>query len=100
MNRTRLLSAGAISAFFAAYALPVAAEICYEGCEPPPEECVSGCGEPPSDPGKGNNGWGNGADSTNAGSFSGKTSVTKDNNGLNQPRLGPVPAVQERFSGR
>ena len=29
---------------------------------------------------KGNNGWGNGADSTNAGSFSGGTDPSKSNN--------------------
>jgi hypothetical protein len=49
------------------------------GCEPPPEE-----------PTKGNNGWGNGPDSTNAGSFSGATSVTKSVNG---------PA-NDKFTGR
>lgn len=59
-----------------------AAFACEDGsCEPPP---------PPEEATKGNNGWGNGADSTNAGSNSGATAVTKSVNG---------PA-NDKFSGR
>jgi hypothetical protein len=46
----------------------------------PPAECLSGC--EPEEPVKGNNGWGNGPDTTNAGSSSGGTAVTKSVNGL------------------
>lgn len=57
-----------------------AAFACGDGsCEPPPEE-----------PTKGNNGWGNGADTTNSGSFSGATAETKSVNG---------PA-NDKFEGR
>ncbi|WP_137112847.1 hypothetical protein [Rhodobacter sp. SY28-1] len=48
------------------------------------------CGDGSCDPVKGNNGWGNGADTTNNGSDDGKTSVTKSVNG---------PA-NDKFSGR
>lgn len=34
------------------------------------------------EPEKGNNGWGNGADFTNAGSFSGGTQPSKETNGI------------------
>lgn len=50
-------------------------------CEPPPPE---------EEPAKGNNGWGNGPDTTNSGSFSGLTRDTKSVNG---------PAT-DKFSGR
>jgi hypothetical protein len=43
---------------------------------------------------KGNNGWGNGPDSTNAGSFSGATAVTKSVNGLG------VDKFDGKFTGR
>lgn len=92
MNRAYLFAASAVSVFILATAMPTATMACYEGCDEEPPQ--------PEEPQKGNNGWGNGPDSTNAGSFSGKTAVTKDNNGLNQPRLGPVPAVNEKFTGR
>ena len=49
-------------------------------CEPPP----------PTEPEKGNNGWGNGADTTNSGSFTGATKDTKSVNG---------PAT-DKFTGR
>jgi hypothetical protein len=48
------------------------------------------CGDGSCEPEKGNNGWGNGADTTNSGSFSGATSTTKSVNG---------PAT-DKFSGR
>lgn len=51
-------------------------------CEPPPP--------PEEEPAKGNNGWGNGPDTTNSGSFSGLTRDTKSVNG---------PAT-DKFSGR
>jgi hypothetical protein len=62
--------------------------------EPPPDECTSGCEPPPEGPVKGNNGWGNGPDTTNAGSFSGKTAVTKSINGLG------VDKFDGKFEGR
>ncbi len=55
--------------------------------EPPIEE-------PPPPVVKGNNGWGNGPDSTNAGSLSGKTAVTKSVNGLG------VDKFDGKFIGR
>lgn len=48
-----------------------------------------GC-EPPEETKKGNNGWGNGEDPTNSGSFSGATKDTKSVNG---------PAT-DKFTGR
>jgi hypothetical protein len=55
-----------------------AAFACGDGsCEPPEEE-----------PTKGNNGWGNGADSTNAGSDAGGTKGSKEINGYG---TGPGP---------
>jgi len=52
--------------------------------------CGDGSCEPPTETGKGNNGWGNGADTTNSGSFSGATKDTKSVNG---------PA-NDKFTGR
>lgn len=59
-------------------------------------ECTgTGTGTDGGDPGaKGNNGWGNGPDTTNAGSFSGKTAVTKSVNGLG------VDKFDGKFTGR
>lgn len=95
MKNVKLLVAGAISAFTMTYAFQASAE-CWEGpCEP--VECLSTSCEPEE---KGDNGWGNGADTTNNGSTKGATALTKENNGLTQPRLGPIPAVHERFLGR
>jgi hypothetical protein len=48
------------------------------------------CGDGSCEPEKGNNGWGNGPDTTNSGSFSGATKVTKSVNG---------PA-NDKFTGR
>jgi len=48
------------------------------------------CGDGSCEPEKGNNGWGNGADTTNSGSFSGATKDTKSVNG---------PAT-DKFTGR
>lgn len=45
-------------------------DVCECYCEPPPEE----------ERVKGNNGWGNGADPTNPGSFSGATAPSKSSN--------------------
>lgn len=59
-----------------------AAFACYDNeCEPPPAE-------------KGNNGWGNGADSTNAGSNAGGTNGSKSINGYG---TGPGP---DKFTTR
>jgi hypothetical protein len=56
--------------------------------EEPPTECR--CEEPT----KGNNGWGNGPDTTNAGSFSGGTAETKSVNGLGPDKF------DGKFEGR
>lgn len=56
--------------------------------EPPPEE------PPPEETVKGNNGWGNGPDTTNAGSLSGATASTKSINGLG------VDKFDGKFDGR
>lgn len=47
------------------------------------DEVVAGtdCGCPTPEPGKGNNGWGNGADPSNPGSDNGGTAPSKTNNG-------------------
>jgi len=67
-----------ISAFFLSLSLAPAAVAC--GCEEEPE--------------KGNNGWGNGPDTTNAGSDSGATAVTKSVNGLGADKF------DGKFTGR
>ena len=48
------------------------------------------CDDGSCEPEKGNNGWGNGADPTNSGSFSGATQDTKSVNG----------PETDKFSGR
>lgn len=57
---------------------------------------VAGAGDvaPASSKDKGNNGWGNGADSTNAGSDAGGTAPSKDINGYG---TGPGP---DKFTTR
>ena len=68
-----------ITAFVLSLAAAPATFACGEGeCEPPEEE-----------PTRGDNGWGNGADSTNAGSNSGATQGSKSINGYG---TGPGPA--------
>jgi hypothetical protein len=62
--------------------------------EEPPIGCLSSECEPPEEPAKGNNGWGNGPDTTNAGSFSGGTAVTKSVNGRG------VDKFDGKFEGR
>jgi hypothetical protein len=57
------------------------------------EECT--CEEPA----RGDNGWGNGADTTNAGSFSGGTAPSKSSNGTNRSDA-HYPAALEKFDGR
>lgn len=74
-----------ISAFVLSLSFTPAAFAC--GCEPPPPP-------PEEEPVKGNNGWGNGPDTTNAGSFSGKTAVTKSVNGLGADKF------DGKFDGR
>ncbi len=75
MNHFKMALVGAVTLVSLGISAPAFA--C--GCEPPP----------PADT-KGNNGWGNGPDSTNAGSNSGATAVTKSVNG---------PA-NDKFTGR
>ncbi|WP_299986637.1 hypothetical protein [uncultured Ruegeria sp.] len=55
--------------------------------------------EPPSETKKGDNGWGNGADTTNAGSFSGGTSSSKSSNGASRNDRN-YPAALDKFDGR
>ncbi len=55
--------------------------------------------EPPSETKKGDNGWGNGADTTNAGSFSGGTSSSKSTNGGSRNDRN-YPSALDRFEGR
>lgn len=52
---------------------------------------------PPEEDGHADNGWGNGADSTNAGSFSGGTAGSKSDNTWNGPGDGPGP---DKFTTR
>lgn len=54
---------------------------------------------PPEENLKGNNGWGNGPDTTNPGSFSGATAPSKSTNS-SIPGGGINEAPQERFTGR
>ena len=62
---------------------------------------VSGGGDecPPPAPEKGNNGWGNGADPTNAGSFSGGTAPSKSTNS-SQPSAGKINTNPTDSDGR
>jgi hypothetical protein len=55
-------------------------------------DCGGGGGEEKE---KGNNGWGNGPDDTNNGSFSGATAPTKSTNGINSDF-----AEEHGFTGR
>lgn len=59
-------------------------------CEPP---------EPPPEEEKGNNGWGNGADPTNPGSFSGRTAPSKSSNS-SVPSAGKVNTNPTDSDGR
>jgi len=54
---------------------------------------------PPEENQKGNNGWGNGADPTNPGSFSGRTAPSKSNNG-SVPSAGKVNTNPTDSDGR
>ena len=48
---------------------------------------------------RGDNGWGNGADTTNAGSFSGGTQSSKSTNGVERNDRN-YPAALDKFDGR
>ena len=48
---------------------------------------------------RGDNGWGNGADTTNAGSFSGGTQSSKSTNGTSRADRN-YPEALDRFEGR
>ena len=56
---------------------------------------IAGAGKPCCDPcaprTKGNNGWGNGAEGTNAGSFSGGTAGSKSDESWDGTQDGPRP---------
>lgn len=54
---------------------------------------------PPEEKVKGNNGWGNGPDTTNPGSFSGATELSKSTNS-SIPGGGVNEAPQAKFTGR
>lgn len=63
-----------------------------EPCPPPPPP-------PTEEPEKGDNGWGNGADTTNAGSFSGGTRSSKSTNGSSRNDKN-YPSALDKFTGR
>lgn len=54
---------------------------------------------PPTETTKGNNGWGNGADGTNAGSLAGATSPSKSTN-MSMPEAGKINTNPIMSSGR
>jgi hypothetical protein len=68
----------------------VAGEICPPDIPPPP---------PPTVKVKGNNGWGDGPDTTNPGSFRGGTAPSKSTNS-SIPGGGVNEAPQSKFTGR
>jgi hypothetical protein len=81
----KLTAAASVIALAMSFATTAYANLeCTDDCEPPP----------PVEETKGNNGWGNGPDSTNAGSFSGGTADTKSVNGLG------VDKFDGKFEGR
>jgi hypothetical protein len=83
--KTKILTVAA-SVLVMTMSIGSAAFACEDGsCDTPP---------PPPETTKGNNGWGNGPDSTNAGSFSGGTAVTKSVNGLGADKF------DGKFDGR
>jgi hypothetical protein len=57
------------------------------------------CGCPPPENEKGNNGWGNGADPTNPGSFHGGTEPSKSTNS-SQPGAGKINTNPTDSDGR
>lgn len=64
------------------------------------DSIVAGTGEePPAPTLKGNNGWGNGADGTNPGSFKGKTAPSKSTNS-SVPAAGKVNTNPTTSNGR
>lgn len=60
---------------------------------------ADGMGNSSKNPEKGNNGWGNGADPTNAGSFSGGTAPSKSTNS-SQPEAGKINTNPTDSDGR
>ncbi len=54
---------------------------------------------PPETTAKGNNGWGNGTDGTNPGSFNGATAPSKTS-GLSEPAFGKINTNPTMSSGR
>lgn len=60
-----------------------------------PDPCGDGC----EDPDRGDNGWGNGPDTTNPGSFSGGTAPSKSTNGGSRNDRN-YPSALDRFEGR
>lgn len=92
MQPKDLTAAFVIFAMAAGFATASLANDC--GAECTGTSTGTGTGTDGGDPGKGNNGWGNGPDTTNAGSFSGKTAVTKSVNGLGADKF------DGKFSGR
>lgn len=61
--------------------------------------CVCGCEVPEPTREKGNNGWGNGADPTNPGSFSGRTAPSKSSNS-SVPSAGKINTNPTDSDGR
>ncbi|SFV11169.1 hypothetical protein [Pseudoduganella namucuonensis] len=88
----KILTAGI--ALASLVSLPVAAEPRKMSSEVL-DQVVGGTYCPPPEPQKGNNGWGNGADPSNAGSDNGLTSPSKSANtnlppGQNRPNTNPT----------
>lgn len=82
MTPKKLTAAASVIALAMSFATTASANLeCTDDCEPEEET-------------KGNNGWGNGPDSTNAGSFSGGTAETKSVNGLGEDKF------DGKFEGR
>ncbi|WP_170603513.1 hypothetical protein [Ruegeria arenilitoris] len=85
MKKTKI---AIISAFTASMILAAPAFAVIEEPDPDPEPTT-----------RGDNGWGNGPDSTNAGSFSGGTASSKSTNGTERNDRN-YPDALDKFDGR
>ena len=84
-----------IFALAAAFATASQANDCLEGCSStPPSSTDDGGGDPEP---KGNNGWGNGDEGTNAGSDEGGTEDTKSDESRDEGDTSPGP---DKFTTR
>lgn len=92
MDKFKLLMAASITAVAALSVFPAAAVACVDGVGCDPEDPV----DPPVVK-KGNNGWGNGAEGTNAGSDEGGTEDTKSDESRDEGDTSPGP---DKFTTR